>query len=401
MIVVGLMSGTSMDGIDVAVAHLDLDGEVLTLTPRADRTVPYSSELRHALAAALPPAPGDRGAPEGAVTAEILCRLDTLVGQEFAGAAAGLASSLPGPPDLVVSHGQTLYHWVEDGEVRGTLQIGNPAWIAEVTGAPVLSDLRSADVAAGGQGAPLVGLVDVLLLGPGVTTRAALNLGGIANLTVVPPAAPPVAFDAGPANALLDAAVTRLSGGAERCDRGGGRAARGRVDPALLAALLDDPYYDRAPPKTTGKERYHLAYLDAALARLPVPPGPDDLCATLTVHAAEVVAAACRRLEVDEVLASGGGTDNPALMAALAQRLAPATLRTIDDLGLPSAAKEAYAFAVLGFLSVCGLPGTLPALTGARHPAILGRLTAGPRPLRLGPPPKGAPTRLVIGTPAG
>jgi anhydro-N-acetylmuramic acid kinase len=386
MIVVGLMSGTSMDGIDVAAADLHLDAGVLSLAPLGDTTVPYSPGLRSALAGALPPAP---------LSAEELCRLDTLVGQEFAAAATGLGPSIT--PDLVVSHGQTLFHWVEDGQVRGTLQIGNPAWIAEATGAPVLSDLRSADVAAGGQGAPLVGLFDVLLLGGGDQCRAALNLGGIANLTVVPPDGDPLAFDAGPANALLDAAAERLSGGTERCDAGGRRAARGRVDQALLAALLDDPYYDRPPPKTTGKERFHLASLDAALGRLATPPDGDDLCATLTAHVAEVVAAACRRHGVTEVIASGGGTANPTLMAALAARLEPASLRTVDDLGLPSGAKEAYAFATLGFLSVHGLPGTLPALTGARRPAVLGRLTAGPRPLRVTAPPGGMPTRLVIG----
>ncbi len=382
MIVIGLMSGTSMDGIDVAAADLHLDAGVLRLAPLADATVAYSPGLREALAGALPPA---------ATTVEVLCRLDNLVGREFAAA----ATRLPVTPDLVVSHGQTLFHWVDGGQVGGTLQIGNPAWIAEATGAPVLSDLRSADVAAGGQGAPLVGLFDVLLLGPSAEARAALNLGGIANLTVVAPDREPIAFDAGPANALLDAAVERLSGGAEHRDDGGRRAARGKVDEALLAALLDDPYYDQPPPKTTGKERFHLGYLDAALARLPAAPHGDDLCATLTAHAAEVVAAACRRRDVTEVIASGGGTANPALMGALAGRLAPASLMTIDDFGLPSAAKEAYAFATLGFLSVHGLPGTLPSLTGARHPAVLGRLTAGPGRLEAAPG-VAAPTRLVI-----
>jgi anhydro-N-acetylmuramic acid kinase len=382
VIVIGLMSGTSMDGIDVAAADLHLDGGVLTLTPLGDATVPYSPGLRSALAGALPPAP---------VTAGELCRLDTIVGQEFAAAATRLGIE----PELVVSHGQTLFHWVEDGHVWGTLQIGNPAWIAEATGAPVLSDLRSADVAAGGQGAPLVGLFDVLLLGPVGEVRAALNLGGIANLTVVSPDNPPVAFDAGPANALIDAAVERLSGGSEGCDTAGRRAARGRVDIDLLAALLDDPYYELPPPKTTGKERFHLAYLDAALDRLPAPPGSDDLCATLTAHVAEVVAAACRRHGVKQVVASGGGTANPALMRALADRLAPVALGTVDGLGIPSGAKEAYAFAVLGYLSVHGLSGTLPSLTGARHPAVLGRVTAGPRPLRLAPLPQ-VPSRLVV-----
>jgi anhydro-N-acetylmuramic acid kinase len=382
VIVIGLMSGTSMDGIDVAAADLRLDAGVLTLSPLAHNTIAYSPELRGALDAALPPAP---------TTVETWCRLDNLVGQEFAAAATSLGIE----PELVVSHGQTMFHWVADGQVGGTLQIGNPAWIAETARAPVLSDLRSADVAAGGQGAPLVGLFDVLLLGRPTRPRAALNLGGIANLTVVAPGVPPVAFDAGPANALLDAAVRRFSGGSERHDHHGRRAARGRVVEALLAALLDDPYYDRPPPKTTGKERFHLAYLDAALARLPAPPGDDDLCATLTAHVAEVVAAACRRHGVKQVIAAGGGTWNTTLMDALADRLAPTALRTIDDLGLPSDAKEAYAFATLGFLSVHGLPGTLPSLTGARHPAVLGTLTAGPRPLTV-TPAVAAPTRLLI-----
>lgn len=383
MIVVGLISGTSMDGIDVAAADLRFDGDVLRLTPLADAAVAYSPELRAALGAVLPPA---------GTTVDALCRLDNLVGREFAEAASVLGVT----PDLVVSHGQTVFHWVEDGSVGGTLQIGNPAWIAEATGAPVLSDLRSADVAAGGQGAPLVGLFDVLLLGPAGEPQAALNLGGIANLTVVAPGAEPVAFDAGPANALLDAAVARLSGGSETHDAGGRRAGRGRVDEPLLAVLLDDPYYDQPPPKTTGKERFHLGYLDAALARLPAPPPDDDLCATLTAHVAEVVAAACRRHGVRHVVASGGGTANPTLMAALAGRLAPAALRTVDDLGLPSAAKEAYAFATLGFLSVHGLPGTLPSLTGARHPTVLGRLSAGPRPVPVAPRPVALPARLVV-----
>lgn len=383
MIVIGLMSGTSMDGIDVAAADLHLEGDVLTLSPLAHNTIAYSPELRSALGAALAPA---------ATTAEAWCRLDNMVGQEFAAAATSLGIE----PELVVSHGQTMFHWVAKGEVRGTLQIGNPAWIAERAAAPVLSDLRSADVAAGGQGAPLVGLFDVLLLGGATRPRAALNLGGIANLTVVAPGVPPVAFDAGPANALLDAAVERLTGGSERHDHHGRRAARGRVDEALLAALLDDPYYDQPPPKTTGKERFHLGYLDAALARLAAPPADDDLCATLTAHVAEVVAAACRRHGVKEVIASGGGTWNTTLMDALANRLGSTVVRTIDDLGLPSDAKEAYAFATLGFLSVHGLPGTLPSLTGARHPAVLGTLTAGPGPLPRPPAFAAAPTRLLI-----
>jgi len=390
VIVIGLMSGTSMDGIDAAAADLELDGGVLRLTPLGHETTPYPEGLAEALRAALPP---------NQTAMETVCRLDTAVGREFAAAAGRAAGRHPGAA-LVVAHGQTVFHWVEpDGRVAGTLQIGRPAWIAERTGLPVVSDLRSADVAAGGQGAPLVALFDVLLLGDaGDAPRAALNLGGIANLTIVDPDRDPVAYDAGSANALIDAAVVAVTGGAERCDRGGARAARGSVDTALLALLLDDWYLSQAPPKTTGKERYHHGFTEAALDELGRDLPADDLVATLTAHAAEVAAAECRRHGVAEVIASGGGTDNPVLMAALAQRLRPARLRTIDEFGVPSAAKEAYAFAVLGFLTWHGLPGNVPACTGARHPVVLGSITPGSAPLRLAPSGI-APGRLQIVTP--
>jgi anhydro-N-acetylmuramic acid kinase len=417
VIVIGLMSGTSMDGIDAAVADLERNGEVLRLTPLDHETTPYSPELAAALRAALPPS---------TTTMETVCRLDTAVGQEFAAAAERIRWPHPDAA-LVVAHGQTVFHWVEgDGHVAGTLQIGRTAWIAERCGLPVVSDLRSADVAAGGQGAPLVSLFDVLLLGNAADVpRAALNLGGIANLTVVPPpsapspnsstepradypqgmsvirseSAPsfaPIAYDAGPANALIDAAVVAVTRGAETCDAGGQRAALGTVDEALLALLLDDFFLAQAPPKTTGKERYHHGFTEAALDELGRDLAADDLVATLTAHAAEVSAAECRRHGVAEVIASGGGTENPVLMRALAERIAPARLRTIDDLGIPSAAKEAYAFAVLGFLTWHGLPGNVPSCTGARHPAVLGTITPGPAPLTLPPPAVTPPSRLEI-----
>jgi anhydro-N-acetylmuramic acid kinase len=395
VIVVGLMSGTSMDGIDAATADLDLDGDVLCLTPLGHDTTPYSPELAAELRAALPP---------HATTMEAVCRIDTAVGQEFAAAAERARACHPGTA-LVVAHGQTVFHWIgEGGRVAGTLQLGRPAWISERTGLPVVSDLRSADVAAGGQGAPLVSLFDLLLLAGADVRRAALNLGGIANLTIVPAKAPPLpaagsgplAYDAGPANALLDAAVIRLTGGAEMCDRGGARAARGTIDEGLLAVLLDDPFLAQGPPKTTGKERYHHGFLEAALARLGRDVAGDDLLATLTAHAAEVAGAECRRHGLAEVVVSGGGTDNPVLMKALAERAAPARLRSIDDLGIPSPAKEAYAFAVLGFLTWHGLPGNVPSCTGARHATILGTITPGRAPLALPPPAPTGPARLVI-----
>ncbi|QLJ02712.1 anhydro-N-acetylmuramic acid kinase [Streptomyces sp. NEAU-sy36] len=385
MRVIGLMSGTSFDAIEVAAADLTLDGETLFLRPLGHLSVPYRDDLRDLIAATLPPA---------ATTTQAICALDTGVGQAFAGAAArALRELCDGTADLVVSHGQTMHHWVEDGTVRGTLQLGQPAWIAEATGLPVVSDLRSRDVAAGGQGAPLVGMTDALLLHALPGTPAALNLGGIANMTVLAPGAEPLAFDTGPANALLDAAVRHFTGGAAAYDEDGRRAAAGRANPQLLRALLDDPYYRRPAPKSTGKEHFHLPYLLRTLEAAPTPDA-DDVVATLTRLTAVTVADACRAHEVTELVVSGGGTRNPVLMRMITQELPGVRLRPSDDLGLPSDAKEALAFAVLGFLTVHGLPGTLPSGTGARHATLLGSITPGSAPLRL-PEPAVRPPRLL------
>ncbi|GAA2534068.1 MULTISPECIES: anhydro-N-acetylmuramic acid kinase [Streptomyces] len=385
MRVIGLMSGTSHDAVDAAAADLTLEGDTLLLRPLGMVSDPYPEELRTALTAALPPA---------RTTMREVCRLDTRIGQAFAAVAVRADRELcDGRADLVVSHGQTVYHWVERGRVHGTLQIGSPAWIAEATGCPVVSDLRTRDVAAGGQGAPLVSVVDLMWLRGRPGTPAALNLGGIANLTVAAGTGDPVAFDTGPANALVDAAVHALTDGRLDHDRDGVLAARGHVDAALLRRLLDEPYYAKPPPKTTGKELFHWPYLRAALAgrdRLPA----EDVIATVTRLTARTVADAVRSVGASEVVASGGGTRNPTLMAMLRTALHDIPLRTSDALGLPSAAKESYAFAVLGFLTAHGLAGTVPACTGARRPSILGSLTPGHRGLRLPEPAAVSPVRL-------
>ncbi len=383
MRVIGLMSGTSHDGIDAAAVDLHTDGDCLVLTLLGHLAEPYPDALRRAIAAALPPA---------ATTMEQVCRLDTGIGQAFAAVADRANRELcAGRADLVASHGQTVFHWVDDGRVRGTLQLGQPAWIADRTGCPVVSDLRARDVAAGGQGAPLVSAFDVLWLRGRPGTAVALNLGGIANLTVAGP--DPVAFDTGPANALIDAAVTDLTGGAMTFDRDGAMAAAGTVDAALLARLLADPYYARPAPKTTGKELFHRGHLAAAL-RDPLPAA--DVVATVTALTAVTVADAVRSTGATEVVASGGGTLNPVLMAMLRERLGEIPVRTSEDLSMPSAAKEACAFAVLGFLTAHGLPGTVPACTGARQASVLGSLTPGrgglPRPMW----PAAVPERLRI-----
>ncbi|MFB0633327.1 anhydro-N-acetylmuramic acid kinase [Streptomyces sp. AB3(2024)] len=390
MRVVGLMSGTSCDAVDAAAADIALDaGGTLRLVPLGMVSAPYEDTLRAALAAALPPAP---------TTLADVCRLDTRIGQAFAALAVRADRELcAGRAELMASHGQTVFHWADAGRVHGTLQIGSPAWIAEATGCPVVSDFRPRDVAAGGQGAPLVALVDLMLLRGRPGVPAALNIGGIANLTVLPPAGPPVAFDTGPGNALLDAAVRELTAGRLDHDADGALAAAGRVHAPLLRRLLDEPYYRLPAPKTTGKELFHPGHLRAALAPCPGLP-PQDVLATLTRLTARTVADALRPLGATEVIASGGGTRNPALMAALRAELPPGTaLLTSDALGLPAAAKEAYAFAVLGFLTVHGLPGNAPDCTGARGPRVLGSLTPGRRPLTLPPAATRPPGALTIG----
>ncbi|WP_055703292.1 anhydro-N-acetylmuramic acid kinase [Streptomyces silaceus] len=386
MRVIGLMSGTSYDAIDAAAADLTLDGDRLTLTPLGLITRGYDDGLRAELGAALPPAP---------TTLAEVCRLDTRIGRAFAAAAVEADRELcDGQAELVASHGQTVYHWVEDGQVHGTLQIGQPAWIAEATGLPVVADFRPRDIAAGGQGAPLVSLVDRMWLRGRPGAPVALNLGGIANIT----APDGTAFDTGPANALVDAAVREATDGSLAYDLDGELAARGTVDEGLLARLLAEPYYARPAPKTTGKELFHLPYLRTALQGYEKLPA-EDVVATLTRLTARTVADAVRSVRASEVIASGGGTRNPALMAALRAELGGGLpLRTSDELGLPSAAKEAYAFAVLGFLTLHGLPGTVPASTGARHPSVLGSITPGRRGTAWPEVVAGAegPARLVV-----
>ncbi|MFJ2202624.1 anhydro-N-acetylmuramic acid kinase [Streptomyces violaceusniger] len=387
MRVIGLMSGTSHDAVDAAAADLVLDGDTVVLAPLGLVGEAYPEALRSALSAALPPA---------ATTMKEVCALDTRIGQAFASLAARADRELcEGRADLIGSHGQTVYHWAEGGRVHGTLQLGQPAWIAEATGCPVVSDLRTRDVAAGGQGAPLVSLVDALWLRgrPGVC--AALNLGGIANITVVSSAGDPLAFDTGPANALIDAAVGDLTGGRLDHDADGAMAARGTVHEPLLERLLAEPYYALPAPKTTGKELFHGSYLRAALAAVgPVP--DDDVVATVTELTARTVVDAVRSVHATEVIASGGGTRNPTLMGALRRALGTIALRTSDELGLPAAAKEAYAFAVLAFLTAHGLAGTAPSCTGARHTSVLGSITPGRRGLTLPAPGRPTPTRLEI-----
>ncbi|MEU4441977.1 anhydro-N-acetylmuramic acid kinase [Actinosynnema sp. NPDC050801] len=363
MRVIGLISGTSMDAIDVAVADLSLDGPTVVLVPVEHAEYPFPEDLRR------PP-----------TSAAELCVLDTRLGQAFAEAAARHRG------DLVASLGQTVHHWVEDGRCLGTLQLGQPAWIAEATGLPVVADLRVRDVAAGGHGAPLASTLDALWLAGFDGPATALNIGGIANVTKVSPGGV-VAYDTGPGNALMDAAMTVLSGGLRNQDTDGEFARRGRIHAELLDRLLADPYYARPAPKSTGKEHFDRSYLDRVTEGLTMP--AEDLLATLTELTARTIAAECE----GTVIGSGGGMRNPVLVESLGRRV---DLRTSDELGLPAAAKEAYLTALLGFLTWHGLPANVPSATGAAGPRPLGSITPGRYPLRLPEPALTAVTGLTV-----
>jgi anhydro-N-acetylmuramic acid kinase len=370
--VIGMISGTSFDAIEAVAMNLSLKDRVVSAQLLGHYSVPYSPELRRRIALVL---------PENSTTIEEVCRLDTLIGQSFAEVASDLATEyFKGKADVVCSHGQTVFHWVDGGHALGTLQLGQGAWIAERTGATVVEDVRSRDVAAGGHGAPLASLIDVLLLGVHPSSvRGSLNLGGISNITVVGPSKEPIAFDIGSSNALMDAAVTWITDGAEVFDRDGERAARGSVDRTLLNELLEDPYYAAPAPKSTGKEYFHFEYLRDALGTREI--GPDDLLATLCELTVETVARAVEEYGVTELFVAGGGTRNPVLMAGLRRRLSGMAISLIDEFGVPEDAKEACLFALIGFLSVHGLAGTVPSATGARRASVLGAIIPGRQPM--------------------
>ncbi|MFG6197514.1 anhydro-N-acetylmuramic acid kinase [Nonomuraea sp. JJY05] len=385
MRILGMISGTSHDGIDVAVVDFELVGGLLEGRVGHTASRPYPAELRARLIAALPPA---------RTTLAEVCVLDTLIGQSFADAAAS-AITLGGPVDLIVSHGQTVFHWVEGTHALGTLQIGQPAWIAERTGVPVLSDVRVRDITAGGHGAPLVSVLDGLLLRAHEGGAAALNLGGIANMTVVR-GGELYAYDLGPANALIDAVVTSRGLNERGFDEDGRIAASGRVDERLLDVLLDEPYYALAAPKSTGKELFHLGYVEAAIARAGRAPGDADLVATLTELTVRTVARDVRAAGVGALVVSGGGCRNPVIMDGLRAALPGVDVAPSDDYGAPSDDKEAIAFALIGWLTAHGLPGTAPGGTGAREARILGTLTPGAGPLALPAPVAEPPRSLAL-----
>lgn len=361
----GLISGTSADGIDAALVRFDSD-----LPQLVDAlTHPWPPELRERILAVAQ--------DETRLDLDAYGRLDVAIGHCFAEAAQQLlARNGTAAVRAIGSHGQTLRHR-PSGAFPFTLQVGDPSVIAERCGIDVVADFRRADVAAGGQGAPLLPAVHAMLLARPDRTRVVLNLGGIANITVLGADGTVFGFDTGPANGLMDAWCLRHRG--VPFDAEGVFAASGQVDEALLQDLLADPYFTLPPPKSTGREHFHLAWLEAhaRVASL----SPADVQATLLELSARSVIEAIERHAPDatDVLACGGGVHNGVLMQRLGERLVPRQLRSTAEHGIDPDYLEATAFAWLARQRLLGLPGNLPAVTGARGPRVLGAIYPAPR----------------------
>ncbi len=374
------MSGTSADGVDGAIVRLSLAPTLADARAAFHRYVPFTPEQRAAIFSLFDAQRADL---------EEICRLNFQLGEWFAAAALetiDAAGLRPAAVDLIGSHGQTVWHCPPSGrpgDVACTLQIGEPAVIAERTGITTVADFRVRDVAAGGHGAPLVSYVDDLLFRDAQATRIVLNLGGIANVTVLYPHGdrrPPIAFDTGPGNMVLDWLAAHLTGGAQSCDVDGLLAAAGAPDALLLAELLADPYFAAPPPKTTGREQFGAPYARRLFQRAgDLGLSPEDTMATALALTVQTVAGAIRLLAHGplEVIAGGGGTKNPALMAALRRLLPEARIATHEDFGIPSQAKEALSFAILAAQAIRGLPNTLPSCTGASHAVVMGKILPG------------------------
>jgi anhydro-N-acetylmuramic acid kinase len=385
MKVIGLMSGTSADGIDAALLEIGPGKALPRLRLLHYMVFPFPRGLRERILRAADEHPGGAGE---------LCHLNAYLGELFAKAADSVARRAgvkPREVALIGSHGQTIMHLPRlraDGNlsVRSTLQIGEPSVIAERTGVTTVADFRPRDLAAGGEGAPLTPYLHALLFRHPQRDRIVLNLGGIANLTYLPKGRGLqgiLALDTGPGNVLIDGVMARLTGGALRSDLGGQVAASGHVEPRLLRWLMAHPYLTRRAPKSTGRETFGPALIDALLRR-----GADrliaeeDLVATVTAFTAKSVALHVRRdlpraATSAELIVCGGGAENPTLVKRLQEALPTCRLLTADEADFPGRAIEASAFALLAYLTAHGVPGNLPPITGAARRVVLGKIVPG------------------------
>lgn len=373
MKIAGIMSGTSLDGIDIAIIDT---GYRLKVTPIAFRSFTYPKAVREALL----------GVSNTMTHTAAISRLNFLLGELYAEALIATArrAKVPLKDILVVGlHGQTIFHEGTPVEYLGrcvasTLQIGEAAVITERTGIRVISNFRERDIAAGGTGAPLVPLADYAMFRHRRICRAVVNIGGIANVTILNAGAKPkdvMAFDIGPGNMVIDALVSHYTEGRETFDRNGRIARRGKVHEELLKAMRSDPYFERKPPKTAGREQFGQPFVSGLIATgIPLP----DLIATAT----ELTATSITRAILDftternvETIVSGGGLRNRWLMRRLQYYLNPGIIRSTAEFGIDPDAKEAIAFAVLAYRAFSHQPGNLPSATGARHSARLGKST--------------------------
>jgi anhydro-N-acetylmuramic acid kinase len=385
MRVMGMMSGTSADGIDVALARISGAAPAIGAKFEGHYHVRFPGRVREAIL---------RLANGGPTTTAEISQLNFVLGEEFERAAIAACKKWRmglRQISLIGSHGQTVFHQGAAApflgrRVASTLQIGEPSVIAERTGVMTIGDFRPADMAAGGQGAPLVPFVDYFLYRDARIGRVALNIGGIANLTAIPAAARPgqlIAFDIGPGNMVIDAIVEASTRGRAHYDRDARLAIRGKLLPTLLSTLLKESYLRKRPPKTAGREQFGREYAQKILAwgkrhRAPT----EDLIRTATVFTSLSIADALRkfvlpRMRVHELVVAGGGARNPLLMAQLAASLPEIEIVPASKFGIPAEAKEAFAFAVLAYEAYHGRANNLPSATGARHPAVMGKLVRG------------------------
>jgi anhydro-N-acetylmuramic acid kinase len=386
MRVLGMMSGTSADGIDVALANISGAPPRLTAKLEGQYHRAFPKPVRAAILRLA------NGAPT--TTAEI-SQLNFLLGEEFAAAAIAACAKWRVPLrkiSLIGSHGQTIFHqgtpakFLSARRTASTLQIGEPSIIAERTGITTIADFRPADMAAGGHGAPLVPFVDYLLYRSAIVGRVALNIGGIANVTVLRANARPqdvFAFDTGPGNMIIDALVERVTRGREAYDRGARIASRGEVNRRLLEKMLGDPYLRQKPPKTAGREQFGARYAENLWAwsrkrRI----RPQDLIRTATIFTAFSIIDALQQFvlpkaNIQELIVAGGGTKNPLIMAQLEAALAGIKIAESSQFGVTAEAKEAFAFAILAYEAFHARTNNLASATGAKHRAILGKLVHG------------------------
>jgi len=390
IIAIGLMSGTSHDGVSAAVVELD-ERSRPSARLLAFHTFPYSARLRGELLAA---------SADQKIGAAAISTLNFALGHKMGRAAieiAQRASVAISDIAFIGSHGHTFFHLPPRRAIRGqfasTMQLGESSIIAAATGVPVIADFRTMDLALGGEGAPLAPLAHLWLFADPERGRVVQNIGGIGNATYLPPHArlgdpDLIAFDTGPGNGMIDALASRISGGRLRMDRGGRIAARGQVSEPLLTRLSQNPYFKRRPPKSTGREEFGPRLLDRIVSDARRMKIEDyDLVATVTALTARSIADACRnfifpRGPVDQLIVAGGGAQNPTIMRMIAAELPRLEVVTSAHVGIDGNALESVAFAILGYQMLRGRQGNIPTVTGARAPAVLGKLTLPPEPVR-------------------